>query len=517
MSNMQDQISKFNAFIPEKPTVTPMAKLFVLMVFVGLLMGICFPFFIQKFVIIEINYYFRLACIFAGVIVGTFNFWLVKKTLSNIHKQLVTQARFDSLTHLPNRSFFKENLNKAIEIAEQKEKTLAILFIDLDHFKNVNDTMGHTAGDKILQGVAQFLRNCIGKGDIVARMGGDEFIVLLPEIMGTESVKPVARKLLQIAKQPWFVGENKFFLSISIGIALYPYDGKDTETLLRKADTALYSAKRSGKDCYKFYNREMKTILINRMSLKNNLREAVENKEIKVYYQPIISVNSKSLVGMEALVRWQHPKYGLLSPMDFIPIAEESGEIINIGEMVLRKACNQLKDMQKKGFKPIYIAVNFSAKQLQQPNLAQLVFELINENNLEPKHLKVEITESIPILKDANVVNTLQSLRNIGVEVSLDDFGTGNSSLTYLKDFPIDKIKIDKSFVRNAHIVPHNKAIIKALIALAKQLDLTITAEGVETESEFNLLKAMECDEVQGYLFGKPEPIHQLYKFLQGK
>ncbi|MTI82634.1 MAG: EAL domain-containing protein [Firmicutes bacterium] len=491
-----------------------MVTLLILMVFVGLLMGICFPFLIQRFVVIEINFNFRLACVLAGLTVGMFNFWLVKKTLSNLHKQLVTQARYDSLTNLLNRPFLKEKVNEAIETAEQKGKALAILFIDLDHFKSVNDTMGHAVGDKVLQGVAQFLQTCVRGEEIVGRMGGDEFIIFLPEIMDTEFVKAVSRKILCITKQPWHTGENKVFLSVSIGIALYPNDGKDTETLLSKADIALYSAKKNGKDCYKFYNNDMETVPTNRVLIKNNLKEALKNNELKVYYQPIISVSSKSIVGMEALVRWQHPKYGLLSPMDFIPVAEELGLILDIGEMVLRKACHQIKTLEEKGFKSIYIAVNFSAKQLQQPDLAQLVFKVINESGLEPKHLKVEITESIPILKDANVVNTLQALRNIGVEVSLDDFGTGSSSLSYLKYFPIDNIKIDKSFIRNAHLVPHNKAIIKALIALAKQLELTITAEGVETESEFNLLKIMECDEVQGYLFSKPEPIHKLYKLL---
>ncbi len=414
------------------------------------------------------------------------------------------QALHDLLTDLPNRILFNERLSAALSNARERQGMLAVMFLDLDRFKIINDTLGHVFGDQLLQIVAERLTNCLWQHDTVARWGGDEFTLLLPQISCAEDAGRIAQIILDALKQPFNIEGHQLYISSSIGIAFYPYDGEDAETLIRNADVALYRAKEQGRNNYQFYKAAMNSEASELLILENKLHQALERGEFVVYYQPQVHTTTGTITEMEALVRWQHPELGLISPAKFIPLAEENGLILPIGEWVLRTACAQNKVWHDAGFPSLCVAVNLSARQFQQPNLVEMVARVLSETGLSPCFLELEITESIAMQNLDFTRAILKDLHSMGVSISMDDFGTGYSSLSYLKKFPLDKLKIDQSFVRELTTDPNDAAIISAIAALAKVLNLKMVAEGVETEDQRAFLQSLECEYMQGYLFSRP-------------
>ncbi|MDI3547347.1 MAG: hypothetical protein PWR10_999 [Halanaerobiales bacterium] len=429
-------------------------------------------------------------------------------------EMLWQQVYHDALTGLPNRMLFNDRFTQALAHAYRNRQKLAVLFLDLDRFKNINDTQGYNVGDQLLQGVAERLTDLVREDDTVARMGGDEFILLLPEIAQAENATKIAKKILEAFKQPLMIGGHEFYITSSIGIVFYPNDGEDAETLLKNADIAMYRAKEQGGNNYQLYDPMMNVKASERLVLENSLRYALEREEFVVYYQPQVSISTGKIIGMEALIRWQHPEWGLLSPAEFIPLAEETGLIIPIGEWVLRTACAQNKAWQEAGYPPVHVAVNLSARQFQQQNLVETVTRVLKETGLEPHYLELEITESIAMQNADFTIVMLRHLEEMGIHISIDDFGTGYSSLSYLKHFPLDTLKIDQSFVRDLTIDPNNKAIVIAIIAMAHSLKFKVIAEGVETQEQLAFLKQQQCDGIQGYLFSKPLPAEAFEKIL---
>lgn len=423
-------------------------------------------------------------------------------------------AYHDDLTNLPNRRLFKERLVTAIREIEGQDKNLAILFLDLDRFKNINDSLGHASGDRVLQMMAKRLRGCIGEENLVARMGGDEFTVLLTDVPNKDVAQQLAQTILQALERSLLLDSHELHLTASIGIALYPNDGTDVQTLMTSADTAMYKAKMQG-NTYRFYASTMNSTLYKRFLLEESLSKALNNGEFEVYYQPRVDSVSKQACAVEALLRWHHPDLGLVSPADFIPLAEETGLIIPIGKWVLREACRQNKEWQKRGLGPVRVAVNFSARQLAQREIALLIGEALNEAGLDAQWLEVEITESA-ILQDVEAtVELFKTLKSMGVHVSIDDFGTGYSSLSYLTRFKIDALKIDQSFVRGLTTSPDSAAIATAVVNLALSLQMNVVAEGVETAEQMDFLKGLHCHEMQGYLFSPPVPAREVEPLLE--
>jgi diguanylate cyclase (GGDEF)-like protein len=425
------------------------------------------------------------------------------------------QAHYDFLTNLPNRTTFRDRLTVALAQATRNRKMLAILFVDLDRFKTIVDTLGHTIGDLVLRGVAERLGASLEEGDTLARMGGDEFVILLPLINRADRAVRVAQRVLEAIKPPFHFEHNELHITMSIGITLYPYDGEDADTLLKNADTALYRAKEQGRNNYQLYTPAMNARAFERLALENSLRKAVERREFLVYFQPQVDLKTGAIVGTEALLRWQHPDLGIVYPSEFISIAEETGLITQLGDWVLRTACTYNKSWQKAGFAPMTVAVNLSARQFQQQDLVESVARILRETGLEPKWLEIEITESIA-MQNADYTNVLlRGLKSMGVRVALDDFGTGYSSLSYLKKFPIDTLKIDQSFVRDLTKDPNDAAIANAVIVLAHSLKLKVIAEGVETKEQEAFLREHECDITQGFLFSVPLPAASLESLLR--
>jgi diguanylate cyclase (GGDEF)-like protein/PAS domain S-box-containing protein len=431
-------------------------------------------------------------------------------------EKLRYQACHDLLTDLGNRSLFNEQLHQAIANSQRYNHQFAILFLDLDRFKNINDTLGHNIGDKLLQSLGNRLKSCIRSGDILARWGGDEFTLLLSEIKQGEDAAKVARRILNLAKQPFQILEHQLYVNLSIGITVYPQDGDDPETLLKNADIALYRVKDQGGNNYEYYNSEMTYKKEELLRIETHLYNALEKQEFLLYYQPQINIKTKEITGMEALIRWEHSELGRISPVDFIPLAEETGLIIPIGEWVLHEACRQNKEWQELGLKPIKIAVNLSARQFQQNNLPILVSKVLRETGLNPKYLELEITETSLIQNSEIARKILDDLHSLEVSISLDDFGTGYSSLGYLKKYPFHKIKIDQYFVRGLKNVPQDIAIISAVIILGNGFNLRVVAEGVETKEQLDLLTSLNCEEMQGYFFSKPLPVGEATQFLRG-
>lgn len=415
-------------------------------------------------------------------------------------------AYYDALTTLPNRVLFHDRLRQAIVQAQRGAQSVALLFLDLDRFKIINDTLGHYTGDLLLQAVARRLSECVRGDDTVARMGGDEFTITLPGISGAPDAIDVAQRILAALTSAFALAGQELFVTVSIGISLFPDDGQDVDTLLKHADTAMYRAKERSRNSYQFYDAAMNLLAFKQLELEQHLRRALERGEFEVFYQPRVHAMTGQINGMEALVRWHHPELGLISPAEFIPVAEDTGLIVPLGEWVLRTACAQNKAWQTLGLPPMRVAVNLSARQFQQPDLAARVAQVLAETGMGPQYLELEITESMTMVHAERTMIVLRTLKNMGVHLSMDDFGTGYSSLGYLKQFPIDTLKIDQSFVRDLTSDPNDAAIAEAVIALAHSLNLSVTAEGVETEDQLSFLKAHHCDEVQGYLIGRPAP-----------
>ena len=412
-------------------------------------------------------------------------------------------AYHDALTDLPNQVLFKDRLKQAIALSRRNDQMQAVLLLNLDRFKTINDSLGYTAGDRLLQSVAQRLTSCVRESDTVARFGSDEFAILLTQIPRAQDAANVARAIKETLQQAFLFEDQEIFISSSIGISLYPQDGRDTAGLLKTAGAALERAKEQGGNTYQFYTAGGTTRALKQLVLESNLRPALERAEFFVQYQPQISIRDFHLVGMEALVRWQHPSFGLLGPSEFISLAEESGMIIALGDWIMRTACAQSKVWQDAGLAPMVVSVNFSARQFQQPTFITDVSHILKDTNLDPRWLELELTES-SIMKDPEeAIEKLHELKLMGVRVAIDDFGTGYSSLNYLKRFPIDTLKIDRTFVSDVCKDPHDTAIVRAIIDLGHALDLTVIAEGVETKEQLQYLSALECDVVQGFLFSK--------------
>jgi len=415
-------------------------------------------------------------------------------------------AEHDALTGLPNRVLLGDRLSQAIAAAQRERRVMALIFLDLDRFKNINDSLGHQIGDRLLQAVAGRIVSTLRGSDTVSRPGGDEFILLLPEIAHPDAAARIAEKLIEALARPCVIDGHELAVTASLGISIYPEDGEDADTLIRNADTAMYHSKESGRNVYHFFRPEMNARVFERMSLEHSLRRALERGEFRLHYQPQIDIATRRLIGMEALVRWQSPELGLVSPARFIPVAEDSGLILPLGAWVLGEACRQARAWQVAGLPALPVAVNISALQFRQPNFVGVVEQVLAQSGLAPECLELELTESIMMHAAERNIEVLDTLRRMGVKVAIDDFGTGYSSLAYLKRLPIDKLKIDQAFVRDIATDADDAAIISAIIGLAHNLKLRVIAEGVESEAQLEFLRHGGCQEVQGYLFSPPLP-----------
>jgi len=429
-------------------------------------------------------------------------------------EQIQRLAHFDALTGLPNRSLLKDRVNHALGSAQRNHEPLALLFFDLDHFKNVNDSLGHRIGDELLVALAQRLSLVVREQDTVSRLGGDEFILVLPDT-DAGGAAHVAEKLLESALQSYHIEQYELTVTPSIGIAMYPGDGDDFDTLSKRADAAMYRAKQSGRNNYRFFTTEMQARSAHTLELENALRRALERGQLLLHYQPQVRLEDGCIIGAEALLRWQHPEFGMVPPAEFIPIAEDSGQILKIGEWVLRQAARQCKDWIDSGLAPMTIAVNLSAVQFHHPHLPELVMWILDEVGLPPQCLELELTEGVAMDNPLAAIAVMDRLHERGIRMSIDDFGTGYSSLSYLKRFKIYKLKIDQSFVHDITEDPEDKAIVGAIISMAGSLGMQTIAEGVETEGQLAFLREQGCDEVQGYYFSKPLPAQQFESLLR--
>ncbi|MDQ3742810.1 MAG: EAL domain-containing protein [Acidobacteriota bacterium] len=423
----------------------------------------------------------------------------------------------DGVTSLPNRVLFNDRLGQAVSAATKGGQTLAVMLLDLDRLKAVNESLGYAAGDRLLRVVAERVRGCLGGDETVARFGGDELSLLTNPVRGAAEVAAMAGSILEALGRPVELDGHEVYVTASVGVALFPHDGDDAEALLSRAAAAMYTARGQGGNCFRFYSADMEAEALKRLSLECDLRRALERGEIILHYQPQVEMATGRVVGAEALVRWQHPRQGLIPPAEFIPLAEATGLIVPIGEWVLRAAIRQCGVWQEGGLAPLRVAVNLSARQFQQPDLVEMVRGSLAEAGFEPGRLELEITES-SVVSDRDVaVAALRELRAMGVRVAIDDFGTGHSSLSHLKHLPVDTLKIDRSFIRDMAADPNDEDIVGAVVKLGHSLGLNVTAEGVEEEAQSSLLGALGCDEAQGYLFGRALPPDDFEKLLRGK
>ena len=429
--------------------------------------------------------------------------------------QITHITHFDALTGLPNRLLFLDRLGLAIAHAHRAAEMVGVMFIDLDRFKNINDTLGHAAGDLLLREVAARLQQCVNEGDTVARFGADEFVVILPSLVQAEDTVTVAQKISSALMPPFLLQERAIFITASIGIAVYPDDDLTADGLVKDADAAMYQAKNQGRNSYHFYTPDLNHRALERLALENSLRQALERGELELHYQPRVSLETGLITGIEALLRWNHPELGMVSPAQFIPIAEDTGLIVPIGEWVLHTACTQNKAWQDAGIAPINVAVNLSVRQFTEAGLLEAVDEALKKSGLDAHHLELELTESLLMQDNDNTATIINGFKRRGLLVAMDDFGTGFSSLSYLKRFPIDQLKIDQSFVRDISTDPNDAAIVTAIIAMAHSLNIMVVAEGVETAEQLAFLRSRQCEEMQGYYFSRPLPASELEALLR--
>ena len=425
-------------------------------------------------------------------------------------------AEHDALTGLPNRLLFRDRLDQAVARAHRNTGQIAVAFVDLDGFKRINDSLGHSVGDGLLQSVARRLLKCVRAPDTVSRQGGDEFVLLLQDVEEPEDVAAAAIRILDALSENHSVGPNNLLLSASVGISLYPEDATDSETLIKNADLAMYQAKELGRGTFRFFKSEMNARAVERQYIEDNLRRALERHEFSLHYQPKVNLKSGEITGAEALLRWKHPIRGFIAPLDFISISEDTGLIQPIGTWALREACNQSRQWAEAGLPDVAIAVNVSAVQFRSNEFLEKLTAILTETNLDPHFLELELTEST-VMSWADLEPTLQSLRHIGVRISVDDFGTGYSSLSYIRKLPLDSIKIDQSFIRQILTPPRDTAIVSAIISMAKSLKLRVIAEGVEMTEELDFLRTEGCDEAQGFYFSRPVPADEFAQLLENQ
>ncbi|GAB1533628.1 hypothetical protein YSY22_50510 [Brevibacillus formosus] len=422
-------------------------------------------------------------------------------------------AYHDALTDLPNRRMYVQQLSKEMMQAKRFQSSLAVLFLDLDRFKDVNDSFGHDVGDMLLIEASKRLQACLKPGDVVARLGGDEFTIMQNQLQDRNEATALAEQIMYQLQRPFELEGHVFNVSCSIGIALYPQDGDNPEDLLKRADTALYTVKSRGKNGYDFFDPSMEAKSLERILMENEMRKAIEQEQFQIYYQPKIDIATSAMTGMEALVRWVHPELGIIPPNRFIPIAEETGMILALGEWILKQACKQNKNWHDQGY-TLKVSVNLSARQIYQKDLVEMIKDILQETNLSPHWLELEITESI-FVKMEEATAVLQQIRDIGIQISIDDFGTGYSSFSYIKSLPVDTIKIDASFIRDIHHNQESQAIVKAIVTIAQSLNMNVIAEGIELHDQVAALKENGCDHGQGYLFSKPLPTDDFDQLLR--
>ncbi len=434
--------------------------------------------------------------------------------IKNSEEKIAYLAYHDALTGLPNRRLFNDRLKVAIATAARKNRRLALLFLDLDNFKRVNDGLGHAAGDELLEETARRLRGKVREEDTVARLGGDEFICLLVGIQEPDYAAVVAQRILDSLSKPFKLRGREFYLSASVGITLYPDDGDDPGTLLANADMAMYRAKNAGRNNYKLFTPSLNEKVQRRMALEEALRSAIDNQEFLVHYQPKVELTEGRVVGMEALVRWQRPGQGLISPGEFIPLAEDTGQIVAIGQWVLEQACRQTKAWHDQGNQGLAVSVNLSPRQFQQKDLVPMVADTLGRTGLDPDCLELEVTESMLMNSVEDAIVTLEQLNGLGVHLSMDDFGKGYSNLYYLKRFPMGTLKIDRSFVQDVAVEPDDASIVDTIINMSRSLKMKVIAEGVENHQQLRFLKERRCDQMQGFLFSRPLPTDEISSML---
>lgn len=440
---------------------------------------------------------------------------LHKESQDKVHHM----AYHDILTNLPNRALVQQKFEDMVALAKKNNTNIAVVFIDLDNFKTINDTLGHSTGDALLVAVADRLKKLVRHSDILSRMGGDEFLLVLGDLENYDAALPVITKLLSDIQAPFVIDDHNLSCSLSIGVSFFPDDDTEFESLLRKADTAMYQAKAAGRNAYKFFTKTMLQDTINKLEIRTDLKRALQNNEFILHYQPQVDLKTNICIGVEALIRWYHPKKGLIPPNVFIPIAEESGLIVPIGSWVIQEATRQMAKWHRMGLTNLSIAINISPAQFYRGDLESIVSRAITESGLDPKHLELEITEGslIQDSRTAEVLKTLSNFASVGLRVAVDDFGTGYSSLSYLRKFPIDRLKIDQSFVKPLESNPEELAIVMAIIQMGHSLGLDVIAEGIETKEVATLLETLKCDMGQGYFWSKPLSEYDCFLYLKGK
>lgn|SRR5574341_120179 len=451
-----------------------------------------------------------------GQLVGNFGVARDVTGRKRAEEKLRHVAYYDALTGLPNRELFLDRLHQAIIQARRYKRMLAVMLLDIDRFKEINDTLGHRTGDLLLRAVADRINRCVREGDTVARHGGDEFIILFSGVSHIQDMVVVAKKVNRALSEGSVLNGQELFITASMGISLYPADGIDADTLVKNADVAMYQAKGHGRNTYRFYTPTMNAEALRKLILENNLRKALEREEFVLHYQPLVELATGRVTGTEALLRWQHPGLGLLAPIEFIPLAEETGLIVPIGEWMLQKACEQGKAWQEAGRPSLRMAVNLSMRQFRQNNVTEMVAGALMRSGLHPGCLDLELTESVVMQDAEETIATLRELKSLGVRLTIDDFGTGYSSLSYLKNLPLSTLKLDQSFVNALTRDRGDEAISRAIVALAHDLSLKVIAEGVETSEQVEFLRVLKCDEVQGFLFSRPVPAPELSGIIGG-